>query len=406
MKEPYSYSLHVDEELLRTTKEKLRLARFPEELEDLGDDDWSHGAKVKEVKRLAQYWLDGFDWRAQEAAINADFRQWKVEIDVPDYGPHTFHYVHEPSLSSDAIPLLFVAGWPGSFLEARELIKPLISSPNDNTPAFHIVIASLPGFGPGDAPKNSGFSPSKTAMAFKTLMVDVLGYRKFVTQGGDFGSWVTRIMAHMYPEHVRACHTNFMVMGPPPFYKNPLVFGRLILNSVLYTKKEQKMLEKAQSFMKEHMAYAMVQGTKPQSLAFGLGDSPIGLLAWFLEKYHAWTDNEHYSWPDDQILTFVMMHWMQGATPGFRYYKESFQEKGPYSGLNVFGKWCDVPTGYSEFPKETTSFPLDWIRTSTNLQWFREHDRGGHFAAVEQPELLVQDMREWFGSQVVREAMR
>ena len=222
---PIPYQLHISDHLLDLTKKKLQLARFPDEQIDVGDDDWSQGAKVKVVKRLAEYWNDGYDWRAEEvsyralgnpvqslmkykARINAEFNQFKVKIDIPDYGPQVLHYAHQASPRPDAIPLLFVQGWPGSFLEARKIIKPLTNPPDAATQAFHVIVPSIPGFGPGDAPQKSGFGPQLTAHAFTKLMVDVLGYKRFVTQGGDWGSMITRSMALLYPQNIRACHYN------------------------------------------------------------------------------------------------------------------------------------------------------------------------------------------------------
>ena len=226
LNKPAPYKLHISDELLNLTKQKLQLARFPEEQTDVGDDDWSQGAKVKVVKRLAEYWSNGYDWRAEEvndralwvhvrlltileARINAEFNQFKVKIDIPDYGPQVLHYAHHTSPSPDAIPLLFVQGWPGSFLEARKIIQPLTNPPDASMQAFHVVVPSIPGFGPGDAPEKSGLGPKATANGFKRLMVEVLGYKRFVTQGGDWGSMITRSMALMYPQNVRACHYNF-----------------------------------------------------------------------------------------------------------------------------------------------------------------------------------------------------
>lgn len=225
LNKPVPYTLHVDDELLDLTRKKLQLARYPEELTDIGDDNWSQGAKVKTVKRLAEYWSNGYDWRAEEvywqvllylgpwltryqARINAEFKQFKVKIDVPGYGPQIFHYAHQTSPRPNAIPLLFVQGWPGSFLEARKLIEPLTNPSDPSKQAFHLVVPSIPGFGPGDPAQESGFGPELTARGFKKIMVEVLGYDRFVTQGGDWGAMITRSMAIQYPQHVRACHHN------------------------------------------------------------------------------------------------------------------------------------------------------------------------------------------------------
>lgn len=279
-----------------------------------------------------------------QAKINQDLKQYKVRINVPDYGPQVLHFAHHPSSNSTAIPLLFVQGWPGSFLEARKIINSLTTPSSPNTQAFHVVVPSIPGFGPGDAPKKSGFGPITTAKAFKVLMVDVLGYDRFVTQGGDWGAFITRSLAVQYPQHVKAYHCNLIPCGPPAWYKAPWTMGRLILNSYLYTKREKQGIENMQHYAKEGSGYFKQQSTRPQSLGFGLGDSPTGLLAWFVEKLHEWMDVAHYTMPDDEILTFVMMHWYVSSdftwpsldhTPSFEtcfgstYFPDIFQDSMP-----------------------------------------------------------------------------
>ncbi|KAL9598421.1 MAG: hypothetical protein Q9219_004511 [cf. Caloplaca sp. 3 TL-2023] len=405
LNKPTPFTLHLDDDFLELTKKKIALARFPEELTDIGEDDWSQGAKVNEVKRLAHYWGNSYDWRAEEARINAEFNQFKVKVEISGYGPQVLHYAHQISSRPNALPLLFVQGWPGSFLEARKIIEPLTNPPDDSTQAFHVIVPSIPGFGPGDAPAKSGLGPMLTARGFKTLMVDVLGYERFVTQGGDWGTVITRAMALQYPQHVRACHHNFFPCGPPPWYKAPLTMGRLLLSPYLYTNREMDSLKNMQYYKKEQDGYLRVQGTRPQSLGFGLGDSPIGLLGWLVEKFHEWMDVANYKMPDDEVLTFVMMHWMQGATPGLRFYKMAFAEEGEYSIKNSMKRYLAAPIGLSHFPKEIAIPPYDWVASVANEQFRREHDRGGHFAAVECPELLVQDLRDWFASEVVKKAM-
>ena len=182
--------------------------------------------------------------------------------------------------------------------------------------------------------------------------------------------------------------------------------GRLLLSPYLYSNRELASIKSLQYYQKEQNGYMKVQSTRPQSLGFGLGDSPIGLLGWLVEKFHEWMDVAHYEMPDDEVLTFVMMHWMQGATPGLRYYKMAFSEKGESSIMGAFSRYLDTPVGLSHFPKEISMPPSDWVRWVANEQFRREHDRGGHFAAVECPELLVQDLRDWLSSEVVRTALK
>jgi len=298
-----------------------------------------------------------------------------------------------------------VHGWPGSFLESRKLIKPLTEPSSPTAQAFHLIIPSLPGYGPGDAPAKSGFGPVRTARAFKQLMVDTLGYQRFVAQGGDWGAFVVRSMAMLYPEHVRACHHNFVPCGPPPWYKAPLTMGRLMLSPFLYSRAEKKGMERLQYYMKEQTGYLKQQSTRPQSLGFGLGDSPLGLLAWLVEKYHEWMDLDHYEMPDDEILAFVMMHWVQGATPGLRYYKAAFSETEDSGTQKAFTVYHSTPIGVSCFPMEIMP-PRDWVSHIANVQFWREHAAGGHFPHVECPDKIVNDLRDFFSMEVIKSAMK
>lgn len=329
-----------------------------------------------------------------------------MKVDVLGYGQQVIHFAHQRSSRPDALPLLFVSGWPGSFLEARKIIQPLTEPADEDTVAFHLVTASLPGYGPGDPASKSGFGAVHTARAFKQLMVEVLGYDRFVTQGGDWGAIITRSMVMQYPQHVRAYHCNMVACGPPSWYRAPLRLGRLLLHPFLYSASEKRSLAGLQRFVNELDGYMKVQSTRPQSLGFALGDSPIGLLGWFVEKFHDWMDVANYTMPDDEILMFVMMHWMQGSTPGLRFYKASFDEKDISGFTTSFTVYDKTPLGYSMFPKEIAAPPLDWVATIANVQYFKEHATGGHFPAVECPDELVSDVREWFSSAVVKSAMK
>lgn len=243
-----------------------------------------------------------------------------------------------------------------------------------------------------------------TARAFNQLMVNVLGYERYLTHGGDWGAFISNSLAIQYPQHMRAQHLTFIPCAPPPWYKYPLAMGRLILNSYLYSAADKKALDRLQYYLKEQNGYLKVQSTRPQSLGFGLGDSPIGLLGWLLEKYHEWMDVEHYDMPADETLAFVMMHWMQGATPGLRYYKAAYSEKDPSCVKKAFTLYTSTPTGVSHFPMEMTS-PREWVAAVVNIQFWKDHDTGGHFPSVECPEKLVEDIRDFFSLNVVKSAM-
>ena len=181
--------------------------------------------------------------------------------------------------------------------------------------------------------------------------------------------------------------------------------GRLMLSSYLYTKREKQGLENKQKFLGQDSGYFKQQTTRPQSLGFGLGDSPIGLLGWFVDKYHEWVDIANYTMSDDEVLTNVMMHWMQGATPGLRFYKSAFQETDPTGYHNAFTRYLATPFGFSSFPREVALAPVDWMRAIANVQFYKEHETGGHFPAVECPDVLVADLRDWFGGEIVKRAL-
>lgn len=235
-------------------------------------------------------------------------------------------------------------------------------------------------------------------------MVDVLGYRRYLTHGGDWGAFITRSMAMQYPQHVRAQHLTFVPCAAPPWYENPLAMGRLILNSYLYSAADKKALDRLQYYFKEQSGYLGQQSTRPQSLGFGLGDSPIGLLGWLLEKYHEWMDVENYDMPADEILAYVMMHWMQGATPSLRYYKAAYSEKDPSSVQIAFTSYTNTPTGVSLFPMEMTS-PREWAAAVVNLHFWKDYETGEHFPSVECPEKLVEDIGDFFSLEMVESSM-
>ncbi|KAL4998634.1 Alpha/Beta hydrolase protein [Aspergillus recurvatus] len=301
---------------------------------------------------------------------------------VPGYGPFVLYYTHDRSSRPHAIPLLFSHGWPGSFVEAN----------NTTDPAFDLVAPSIPGFGCSPAPTKSGVGPNVVARAYKILMTEVLGYRTFVTQGGDFGSFITRSIAIHYPDIVRAQHLNMFPVPPPTLMSAPLAYLRWCLSSLTYSPFEIEALRVRRNFETDQSGYLEQQKTRPQTLGFALGDSPIGLLAWFVEKFHDWADvNEAFS--DSDIITLVMMHWIQGATPGLRFYREAFGRVA-------------APTGVSMYAKEQLHCPRDWAVQAANIQYWKEYERGGHFSSLERPDLFVQDMRSFFSSPAVLKSLR
>ncbi|CAG8209246.1 unnamed protein product [Penicillium olsonii] len=395
---PVAYQIHVDRELLKLTTQKLALARYPEEQSDFNANNWSQGAKVARVRQLAEYWEHEFDWEKQEKVLNETFNHFIVKLDVPGYGTIVLHYTHNQATSSNAIPLLFSHGWPGSFVEAMQIVKPL-SNPKANEPSFHVVAPSIPGFGFSPAPKKSGLGPEVVARAYKILMTEVLGYPKFVTQGGDFGSFITRSLAIQYPDSVRAQHLNMFPVPPPTLFTAPAAYIRWCFSAFTYTEFEMKAVQMRRNFEIDQSGYLEQQRTRPQTLGFALGDSPIGLLAWFVEKIHDWAD-VYEAFSDDVIITMVMMHWIQGATPALRFYREAFGTRR--EAERTFETYVSVPTGVSMYAKEQLHCPRDWADRAANVRFWREYDNGGHFSSLERPDLFVKDLREFLSSDAVR----
>ncbi|KAF7540125.1 hypothetical protein G7054_g1595 [Neopestalotiopsis clavispora] len=393
---PVPFEVAIDSELLDVTKQKLALARYPEEQEDFGEDDWSQGAKVKRVKELAEYWQTHYEWEKHQQRINDAFQHYLMKLDVPDYGELILHYTHTKSKRADATPLLFSHGWPGSIYEAIKVVGPLTSPTDPDAPAFNLVAPSIPGFGFSPAPKKSGVGPEVVARAYKILMVDILGYRKFVTQGGDFGSFITRSIAIQFPALVCAQHLNMFPVPPPTLLKAPKAYIRWCLSSWLYSDFEREALRVRQNFEVDQSGYLEQQRTRPQTLGFALGDSPVGLLAWFVEKFHDWAD-VHENLTDDDVITLVMMHWIQGATPGLRFYRQAFGAERR-EAEKTFEAYVAAPTGVSMYAKEQLHCPKDWAQQAANVKYWKEYERGGHFSSLECPEIFVKDMRDFFGS--------
>lgn len=273
-----------------------------------------------------------------------------MKLNVPGYGSLVLHYTHTQSSSPNAIPLLFSHGWPGSFVEAVRVVRPLSEPERITDPAFHVVAPSIPGFGFSPAPTKSGVGPSVVARAYKILMTEVLGYPKFVTQGGDFGSFITRSIALQYPEVVRAQHLNMFPVPAPTLWSAPVAYLRWCLSVFTYSEFEHEALRVRRNFEQDQTGYLEEQKTRPQTLGFALGDSPVGLLAWFVEKFHDWGD-VHDAFSDSDVITLVMMHWIQGATPALRFYREAFG-RGLHDAEKTFEAYVAAPTGVSMYAKE------------------------------------------------------
>ncbi|KAJ4482519.1 Alpha/Beta hydrolase protein [Lentinula aciculospora] len=384
------FKISVPESKLDVLRQKLTLAEFPDELENA---NWNYGAPLADIKRIVARWKDGYDWKAEEARLNKELPQFTKDIDVDGFGTLNIHYVHQKSLIVDAIPLLFVHGWPGSFIEIRKIL-PLLVQSSPEYPSFHVVALSLPGYGFSEGAHKPGFAHQQYAETAHKLML-TLGYLEYVTQGGDWGSLITRTMAQKYGgKHSKAWHTNFPLATPLQFSSNPVLYLQHLVTP--YTAAEKTGIERSKFFERDGRGYFQEQATKPQTLGYSLADSPVGLLAWIYEKLVSWTDS--YPWTDDEVLTWIMIFYSSRAGPAssIRIYYEVMHSA---STLQPSTSKPTIPLGVSHFPKELRVPPRKFVENTGNLVFQTEHSSGGHFAAYERPEELVGDLRKMFGKQ-------
>ena len=369
--EPKTFRLHVPDSAIEDLRMRLARTRWPDEppLEP-----WSTGTGVSYLKGLVEYWRSGFDWRAQEARLNG-FRQYQVSIDGIE-----LHFIHEPGRGANPMPLLLSHGWPGSVVEFQRLI-PLL------TEHFTVVAPSLPGYTLSFAPGQRRFGIEDIASTFATLMTDVLGYQRFGAQGGDWGGFVASVLGHRHPERMIGIHLNL------------LATRRDARPSAEATPEERAFFADLAAWLKEETGYQWIQGTRPQTLAYGLTDSPAGLAAWIVEKFRAWTDcdgNPENAISRDDMLANISLYWFTGAI-GSSFWPYYARMHGPWPIPE--GGTVDVPTGYVEFPKEIVRPPRSFAaRTYTDIRRWTVAEKGGHFAAMEQPELLAREIREFFGA--------
>ncbi len=369
MPEPRRFKLNVPESALVDLNERLARTRFPDEPPIA---PWATGTSVAYLKELLDYWRTKFSWREQEAKLNS-FAQYKVQIRGID-----LHFIHEPGRGPNPMPLILSHGWPGSVWEFHKLI-PLL------TEHFTVVAPSLPGYTMSFQPGQARFGVEEIADTFADLMTNVLGYKKFGAQGGDWGSFVTSILALKYPERLTGIHLNLL-----PLRRDP----KMIQNP---TPEEAKYLEQLTHFLKEETGYQWIQGTKPTTLAFGLTDSPAGLAAWLVEKFRTWTDNDgtiESAISRDDLLTNIALYWFTGAIgSSFWPYYARMHRPWPIPD----GKTIDVPMGYAEFPREILSPPRSLAsRVYSDIRQWTKMKEGGHFAALEQPQELAQEISTMF----------
>jgi microsomal epoxide hydrolase len=374
------FRIDVSDDDLADLTRRLRATRWPDKLPDSG---WTYGADVDEIRSLATYWADGYDWRAHEAELNG-FAQFVTTIDG-----QRVHFLHVRSPEPDALPLVLTHGWPGSISEFTRTIGPLTDPASHGgraADAFHVVVPSLPGYGFSGPTTAPGWDVRRIAGAWAQLMAS-LGYDRYGAQGGDWGSFVSRHLADLDADHMCGVHVN-MIASTPPGEPDDLAD---------LTEREIAGLARTQDYMTTGNGYVAIQSTRPQTLAYGLTDSPAGLLAWIAEKFWAWTDNEGRiadAVSADDLLTNISIYWhTRTGGSSARLYYESLG-----SGAVRVPPTTKVPLGVANFPQEIITARRRWVEHENNLVHWTEHDRGGHFAALEQPDVLVDDVRTFFRS--------
>jgi pimeloyl-ACP methyl ester carboxylesterase len=357
------FRITVPDDDLTDLRHRLQRTRWPE-AECV--DDWSQGIPLAYTRELADYWANEYDWRTREAGLNR-FAQFTTEI-----GGLSIHFIHQRSSREDAFPLIFTHGWPGSIVEFHKVIEPL------NDAGFHVVCPSLPGYGFSGKPTGTGWGIERIAEAWDELMVR-LGYQRYGAQGGDWGAAVTTQIGRN-GGHCVAIHTNMPFGRPPKNLSEP-------------SDDEVAALEGLAYYRRWDSGYSKQQSTRPQTIGYGLVDSPVGQLAWIVEKFWSWMDCDGH--PEnvltkDELLDNVMMYWLTGSgASSARLYWESF---GTFGG----GDAVTVPTGVASYPKEVLRSPRRWCEANYNITRWTDMPRGGHFAAFEQPRSFIDDVGEFF----------
>ncbi len=367
------FRIETPEEDLVDLRRRIHATRWPDR-ETV--DDWSQGAPLSYVRELAAYWADGYAWRERERELNR-FDQFLTGIEGVD-----IHFIHQRSPHPDALALLVTHGWPGSVVEFHKIIGPLtdpVAHGGDARDAFHVICPSLPGYGFSGKPTGTGWGVEKIAEAWQVL-VRRLGYDRYGAQGGDWGAAVTTCLGRIAGNRCVGIHLNMPIARPTKAARdNP-------------TAQDEAALAALGHYLDRDSGYAKQQRTRPQTLGYGLADSPVGQLAWIIEKFWSWTDCDGH--PEnalgrDEMLDNVMMYWLTGsAASSARLYWESFGRTGR-------GR-VEVPTGVAAFPKEILRAPRSWCEPVYNIVHWTDMPRGGHFAAFEQPDLLVEDIRAFF----------
>ncbi|KIW09246.1 uncharacterized protein PV09_00170 [Verruconis gallopava] len=390
------FKIQISDQELEILRQKLELARLPDQPEGY---TIKQGVPVPEISRIVEHWKTDFlpKWREHEAKLN-ELPMFTRPVQSQGFGTLDIHFIHATSKAENAIPLLFVHGWPGSFIEASKIVSKL-TDPGEGKQAFHVVAPSLPNYGFSEGVKKRGFNLAHYGHVCNQLMLD-LGYDQYVAQGGDWGSIITRIMGRFHADHMRAVHVNMLAFQPSNVLKQPWLLLTALLPSFWPTKLERQGLKNGVQYTVDGNKYYEIQRTRPQTVAYCLSDSPVALLGWVYEKLIHWTDD--YPWTPDEILIWISIYWFSRAGPGasVRTYFEAHDEDAQWRGAETeyrFWDWQKALLGTSQFPRDIINIPRFLARTLGKVVFERQHTSGGHFAAWERPDELVADLQDMFG---------
>ncbi|WP_436485633.1 epoxide hydrolase family protein [Chitinophaga sp. ARDCPP14] len=374
MKQPYV--INIDVSLLDDLRHRLAMTRWTN---DINNDNWKTGTNTTYLKELCYYWLHNFDWKKNEAFLNS-FSHFRTAIDNEG-----IHFIHEKGKGKTSVPLLLIHGYPDSFMRFLKAI-PLLVAPDDGF-SFDVVVPSIPGYGFSDIPTSPGMNPKHIASLFAKLMTEELGYSSFIVHGGDWGSTIAEQIAVNNSQILKGIHLT------------DIPWRHLFsISPDALTASEKKYVQTGQQWSQTEGGYAVIQSTKPQSLAYGLNDSPVGLAAWLIEKFFSWSGCDgklENTFTKDELLTNLTIYWAtQTITSAMRlYYEAAVSIQQEEKSMEI--KKVEVPTGVAIFPQDVVPAPREFAERLFNVQQWTEMPRGGHFTAMEQPDLFAGDVRKF-----------
>lgn len=393
---PTPFTINVSDAELQWITDRVKTARLPPAKKLPPGQEWAWGLPHDVAARIQKHWATEYDWRKVEASINKSLKMYTLPITEGEEDL-TMHFVHHPSDRPNAIPLLFLHGWPGSFLEVQHIINELVSPSSSSSQAYHVVAPSLPGFGFTSYPSGP-FNLGQIASSINKLML-ALGYERYICQAGDWGSIITRVIALEHSTNCVGAHLNFIVAPPPSAWKAPGALGKLAVKYMTgsWGEYEGRMLKRMKWWMDDESGYRTIQGTKPLTIAYPLTDSPFGMLCWIREKVQFIAEDD-FVWEDEVMITWAMIYVLNGTAGPAEIYKWGMEPQ-----LTDMRKYFDtligreVALGVSIFPKDVNYCPRWWAEgaVAENITFWKEHDKGGHFASVERPKELIEDIREF-----------